>query len=99
MVIRGIVGKAEDAGPRRENATPGNVGVRVRCPRDRNGPDRKDRKLHPERGALGWQFIEYRGPDTAKDLWAARRIAWTGKYNALADPVTILARAADLEWD
>lgn len=42
---------------------------------------------------------EYRGPDTAKGLWAARRIVWTGKYNALADPVTFLARAVDLEWD
>ena len=42
---------------------------------------------------------EYRGRDTAKGLWAARRIVWTGKYNALADPVTFLARAVDLEWD
>jgi hypothetical protein len=42
---------------------------------------------------------EYRGPDTAKGLWAARRIVWTGIYNALADPATFLPRAVDLEWD
>jgi hypothetical protein len=43
--------------------------------------------------------IVHRGPYTAKGLWPARRTVWTGKYNALADPVTFLARAADLERD